>query len=96
MYYFICFICSVKLRFIFVYKSHGQNLQYSCLVYRQNLTAVISSIAICRTSECWFGVIYNCNCLCVVLEWTTLIDLAGVDFTLGGSGTYLLSIHPSR
>ena len=57
MYYFICFICSVKLRFIFVYKSHGQNLQYSSLIYRQNSASMISPIASCPSSQWWFGVI---------------------------------------
>ena len=46
-----CFICRVKLCFIFVYKLHGQNLQYSSLVYRQNLAPIILPIAICQTSE---------------------------------------------
>ena len=58
MYYFICFICSVKLCFIFAYEWHGQNLQYSSLVYRQNSVLKISPIGIRQTSEWWFGVTY--------------------------------------
>ena len=55
--FYVLFYLSCKIMFFFVYKLHGQNLQYSSLVYRQNLAPIILPIAICQTSEWWFGVI---------------------------------------
>ena len=49
--FYVLFYLSCKIMFFFVYKLHGQNLQYSSLVYSQNLAPIILPIAICQTSE---------------------------------------------